>query len=289
MIVTRSRLGVILGIGILGITAACGGASATKAVQPTTTSPAATEATTTTVLPTTTTVAPATTVPPSTAPPPTVPPATTVSTDLPTVVCPTTYGVSPTSTVEIPPTISESVPAALAKQLAVYTTQDGSMKVLGPTGWTCTALVAADGSTRVGVYPPGQGDPNSQLFHTSSAQAVLGSQTGGCVGCAVRQASPLFATAASDCAAQFQGSVCNTKPSAESVEQISDGVVGFLDPPGVAGSGNPSGGPYPANGVMTYHTTNFTRSYVDTCTLPSSDHALCTAILNNFVQSYGNA
>jgi hypothetical protein len=287
MMVTRSRLGVILGIGILGVTAACGGASATKAVQPTTTSPPATEATTTTVPPTTTTVAP-TTVPPTTAPP-TVPPATAVSTDLPIVVCPTTYGVSPTSTVVIPPTISESVPGALAKQLAVYTTQDGSMKVLGPAGWTCTALVAADGNRRVGVYPPSQGDPNSQPFQASSAQAVLGSQTGGCEGCAVRQASSLFATAASDCAAQFQGSVCNTKPSAESVEQIDDGVVGFLDPPGVAGSGNPSGGPYPANGVMTYHTSSFTRSYVDTCTLPSSDHALCTAILNNFVQSYGNA
>ena len=216
-------------------------------------------------------------------------PTAVVSADIPTVVCPTTFGLSPTSTVVIPPTTSESVPGTLAEQLAVYTTQDGSMKVLGPTGWTCTATVGADGSTKVGVYPPGQGDPNSQPFQTSSAQAVLGSQSGGCEGCAVTQASPLFVTAASDCAAQFQGNVCSTKPSAESVEQIGNGVVGFLDPPGVAGSGNPSGGPYPANGVMTYHTSNFTRSYVDTCTLPSSDHALCTAILNNFVQSYGNA
>jgi hypothetical protein len=46
-----------------------------------------------------------------------------VSAVLPMVVCPTTYGVTPTSTVPLPSTISESVPRDLITQLAVYTDQ----------------------------------------------------------------------------------------------------------------------------------------------------------------------
>ena len=78
-------------------------------------------------------------------------------------------------------------------------------------------------------------------------------------------------------------------PTGESTEPIESGVVGFLDPPGVAGDGAPSGGEYPANGVMTYQTANYTTSWLDTCTLPTTGHAICTAALDNFVQLYGKA
>jgi hypothetical protein len=54
------------------------------------------------------------------------------------------------------------------------------------------------------------------------------------------------------------------------------------------GDGNPSGGEYSANGVMTFHSPNVDGSWVDTCTLPDSRHALCTAALNDFVARYGN-
>jgi len=74
---------------------------------------------------------------------------------------------------------------------------------------------------------------------------------------------------------------------AESVEQLGGGVVGFEDPPGVAGDGNPSGGPYPANGVMTYYSGDQNGSWMETCTLPSAEKALCTAVLDNFVSAYG--
>jgi hypothetical protein len=80
----------------------------------------------------------------------------------------------------------------------------------------------------------------------------------------------------------------DTRPGEESTEQISAGVIGFLDPPGVAGDGNPSGGPYPANGVMTYYSGDENGSWVETCTLPYSEQPLCTAVLNNFVGAYGN-
>ncbi len=50
----------------------------------------------------------------------------------------------------------------------------------------------------------------------------------------------------------------------------------------------PSGGPYPANGVMTYYSGNENGGWLDTCTLPNSEHALCTVALNAFVSFYGN-
>ncbi len=84
---------------------------------------------------------------------PTSPSPATESAVLPLVACPTTYGVSPTSTDEIPSTVAESVPTDLAGAHAVYTDGQGSMKVLGPTGWSCAANYGADGSGGVQVYP----------------------------------------------------------------------------------------------------------------------------------------
>ncbi|MGP8059041.1 MAG: DUF4850 domain-containing protein [Acidimicrobiales bacterium] len=161
------------------------------------------------------------------------------------------------------------------------------MKLLGPRGWNCSANIDADGSGGVQIYPVGQPDPMGQPFQSSSAQAIVGSQTSACEGCRETQACPLFATAAADYQTDYQMTCPQTRPPAEQVTPISDGVVGFYDPPGTAGDGNPSGGPYPANGVMTYQSGNDNGSWLDTCTLPASDHALCTAVLNQFVDWYG--
>ena len=83
------------------------------------------------------------------------------------------------------------------------------------------------------------------------------------------------------------GHGCSAPPSAETVSQISSNVVGFEDPPGVKGGGNPSGGPYPANGVVTYSAATQPGTYVGNCTLPQSQHDVCTAVLNYFASLYG--
>lgn len=215
-------------------------------------------------------------------------PAALESAALPLVACPTSYGVEPSASPPVlPASISESVPTDLASQLAVYTDQRGEMKLLAPTGWVCNASYGADGSGGVSAYPSGETLPSGHLTSDSTAEAIVGSETSACAGCAQTQASPLFSTAAADCAQNYPGS-CGTLPSGESEEQIKAGVVGFLDPPGVAGDGNPSGGEYPANGVMTYHSGDDNGSWLDTCTLPYSQRALCTAVLNNFAQMYGS-
>lgn len=169
----------------------------------------------------------------------------------------------------------------------MYVDEQGDMKLLGPSGWVCNADFGADGSGGVSVYPTGETLPTGPLPSNSTIEAIVGSETSACVGCRELQACPLFASAAADYQNDYQTTCTSTPPSGESVEPIESGVVGFLDPSGISGSGNPSGGAYPANGVMTYHSGNDNGSWLDTCTLPYSQQALCTAVLNNFAQTYG--
>ena len=48
------------------------------------------------------------------------------------------------------------------------------------------------------------------------------------------------------------GKGCSPRPPSEIVDPLSTSVVDFEDPAGVKGTGDPSGGQDPANGLMTY-------------------------------------
>ena len=214
------------------------------------------------------------------------------SATLPLVTCPTTNAGSQSTPSPLPTTIALTVPKDLANQLAVYSDNAGMMQLIAPRGWECTASFGNDGTGGVDVYPAGGAIPGDTPFTPSPAEAVVGSETSGCVSCTYGQACPLFAAAAA--AIQSQTGVscaAYSLPSGESMEQISPSVVGFEDLPNVAGDGIPSGGPYPANGVMTYYPTTESGhdgSWLDTCTLPYNQSQLCTVALNAFVQMYGN-
>ena len=148
--------------------------------------------------------------------------------------------------------------------------------------------LAADGSGGVSVYPSGKALPASPLSSSSTAEAIAGFQAGGCAGCAMSQACSLFNAAAIDYQSQFAKKCPARSPSAESVVHLGASVVSFADPPGITGNGNPSGGQYVANGVMTYHRVPVFSSWLDTCTLPSSDRPICTVALNRFIDWYGS-
>jgi len=215
------------------------------------------------------------------------PPSAMTSASLPVVTCPTANGIGVAPTVTPPSSQTVSVPRALVSQLAVFADDQGVMELLGPRGWDCSGDYGADGSGGVQIYPADQTDPSTSSFEASPAEAIEASQTSACDGCREQQACPLFTSAANDFENDFGSSCPDARPSAESVEQLGGGVVGFEDPPGVAGDGNPSGGPYPANGVMTYYSGDQNGSWMETCTLPSAEKALCTAVLDNFVSAYG--
>jgi hypothetical protein len=186
-----------------------------------------------------------------------------------------------------------AVPAALADDLAVYTDSNGFMKLLAPTGWVCKAEYGADGSGGIAIYPKGQSlsehafGTGWSLPSTSKAEAVVGSQTGGCEGCEVGQACALFQVAARQYQSGFERPCSRTRPASEAVHQLSPGLVSFQDPPGTTGEGSPSGGRNAANGVMTFYDNSAFGSWLDTCTLPQAKKALCTASLNSFITWYG--
>ena len=69
--------------------------------------------------------------------------------------------------------------------------------------------------------------------------------------------------------------------------RVGAGIVIFEDPPGIPGDGLPSGGLYPANGVLTYRPRAPEGSWKETCTLPGSAKDECTAVLNAFLLWYG--
>ena len=162
------------------------------------------------------------------------------------------------------------------------------MELIAPRGWDCSALVGADGSSTVKVFPPGEQAPTGSAFSTQQQEAIVGSQTSACLGCRELQACPLFSDAAADYLNDYHMNCPQARPAEETIYQINSGIIGFEDPRDVTGDGNPSGGPYPANGVMTYYSGNENGSWLDTCTLPNSEHALCTVALNAFVKFYGS-
>jgi hypothetical protein len=107
------------------------------------------------------------------------------------------------------------------------------------------------------------------------------------VGCAEGRACPLFASAARDFRASFGRRCRAAKPRAQTTARLRAGVIAFADPAGVCGDGDPSGGRYPAHGVMTYHPGDQDGSWTETCTLPPAGKDLCTAALDYFTNPYG--
>jgi serine/threonine-protein kinase len=201
-----------------------------------------------------------------------------VTASLPVVSCPTSLGVDRPA-VSLPRSRPVAVPRALAAGLSVYADNQGVMELLGPKGWSCMASIGADGSGGVTLYPAGAGP--------SSPVAIAGSETSACAGCTLAQACRLF-PAAAKALRSYIGQACPARPpAAETVMRVAAGIVAFEDPPGVKGDGQPSGGQYPASGVMTYHPSAPDGSWQETCTLPASEKNVCTAVLNTFVAWYG--
>jgi hypothetical protein len=211
---------------------------------------------------------------------------------VPLVECVTGTG-TPQSPKPMAATKALSVPPGVVNKMAAYTDDQGEMYLLAPLGWACQASLGADGNDSIAVYPPGEiGTSQFALGHNwpKSAQAVTGDLLPTCYACFVGQACTFFPAAEHDLVRDFGKQLsCTGLPLGQAVSRVSPSVIAFQDPAGVMGTGEPSGGVYPAAGVVTFKDRSRGGIYgsaMETCTLPQSEHAMCNAVLQDFISSW---
>src|SRR5262249_46259837 len=167
-------------------------------------------------------------------------------------------------------------PPAVAAQVAAYS--DGEWLVLAPRGWRCRGLIGADGTGYLAAYPPGERGSTFARPRAPAPQAVVLQTVPGCAGCAGALACGLFP------GVHLQGRPCAAHRAArERVTARGRDVRAFVDPPGVRGTGNPSGGPLTATGLVFYDHATRPRGVLaaqETCALPDAQAPVCAAALD---------
>jgi hypothetical protein len=210
--------------------------------------------------------------------------AATTAVSIPVVGCPTRAGVGGLSPPPIPTQLTAAIPSSVASRLRFYS--DGYMVVLAPTGWTCTGLEAADGGQSLSVFPAGQTDPLAGAATSADAAAVTARFDYTGHGPGAQLVCGLFPTSAAARFAEVTGG-CTKVPAREVVRRPSRDVATFRDPPGVTGTGEPSGGTNPASGAVFFPPPlrGSTSANVGkaTCTAPRSLASLCPSIIADFV------
>jgi hypothetical protein len=205
----------------------------------------------------------------------------TTSSVLPVVSCPTTYGVD----LNTKPFVPHQLPTStIVGGLSFYS--NGRLTVLGPAGWVCSALVAADGGQSLDVYPAGEPDLSTgEVSPGTPVVQVVGEWTGH--GPGAQLICPLFPASA---AVTFLNGAppCPTIPSGERIIRSTDDVVRFEDPAGLRGSGAGSGGPLVSRGAAVYPQMNPEPAggvtvAILSCTLPPAQAGLCDGIEADFV------
>jgi hypothetical protein len=214
---------------------------------------------------------------------------------LPLVECATTYPNPVEIPLTMPATIEEDVPTSLTNDLAVYTDGQGVMKILGPTGWTCSASISEDGGSTLDVYPAFERNNASDEFATplgnlppgSTDREIYARQTSACVSCTEAMACPVFTAAANDMARHMGWSCPAVAPTGETLKVLTSSATEIIDPPGIVGDAYPSGGANSVYAVMTYRLHDVNGGWEESCLLPASDVNVCEASLNNFFAHYG--
>ncbi|HTT91231.1 MAG TPA: hypothetical protein VMF65_16875 [Acidimicrobiales bacterium] len=215
-----------------------------------------------------------------------------VTVRLPLVECVTATGTT-VGPKPMPATKVVNVPSQLVNKMAVYSDDQGDLYLLAPLGWACQASLGADGNDSIAVYPPGEvGTSQFALGHNwpKSAQAVTGDLLPSCYACFVGQACTFFPAAEHDLVQDYgQQLSCTPLPSGQDVSRLSSSVIAFEDPANVLGTGEPSGGVYPASGVVTFKDRVPSGAYgsaMETCTLPKTEHLMCNAAVQAFIAGW---
>jgi hypothetical protein len=191
------------------------------------------------------------------------------------VRCPTQYAIiQPHKT---PPSIAVKHSPSSTRGLVAYT--NGEEFLIGPAGMQCAGNLAVDGNGSLTVWSHGAKEPDQ---HSKSVGLTL-TLIPDCVSCKAVTACPFF----SQFAAAEQIPCPAGIPPGEHVYGLNSRTTLFEDPPYVAGSGWPSGGQYPANGIVGIGPPSGDIVYRATCTLPGSERWICTVSLNDALGRYG--
>jgi hypothetical protein len=199
--------------------------------------------------------------------------------------CPTRFGVSGELR-KTPSTLAVLHDPVSTRGLVAYTNTD--IYLIAPAGMRCAGIIGADGTTALAVGPRGLtaelNDPDRSYSGTGLTLAF----DPDCASCEARDVCPFFPRLARLWTFGFP---CTTGiPADEQTLRLTPQVTLFEDPPGIRGDGWPSGGPAPANGLVGFTgppaQTNSTV-YRSTCTLPASEHSICTVSLNDILSRYG--
>ena len=175
--------------------------------------------------------------------------------------------------------MTATVSAEVAAGVTFYA--NGTQTLLGPRAWHCTAAVGADGSSSMTITPPGQAAPTGSP--PPDQQAVTSYTGGACVGCIATMACGLFPEAWK--LFEQPGVACpTTTPAGELITRPMPRSAIFEDPPGLAGTGEPSGGQYRALGMLVFDPgsgagSEFPSALKITCTLPDSMAQICDEII----------
>jgi hypothetical protein len=209
------------------------------------------------------------------------------------VVCPTKSGASPGAPSKNASTLEVVLPADIVGKVSIYTDQYGLQSVLGPRGWRCIASYGADGNGGVTIYQKGE---TVHFFSdvakgSKTLRAINSDWSPACVACILGQSCPFFAAAKASVASfgYTSSEVSCRRPKGELILGSGHAIVYFSDPPGVVGTGEPSGGKLRALGLAVWEglvkkggRTITNGSAIVTCTLPASDAQLCHASFSWF-------
>jgi hypothetical protein len=201
---------------------------------------------------------------------------------LPSVDCPTTYGI--TNPGPPRPVILLPQPPDVTGSFASYTDALHNIVVIGPTGWNCRAVDAADGNISIMVTPPGTApEDTSQRFIRDTREGIHAFLASAGTGSVPDLLCPVMPDLIG---ANWSGRPCQQKPPTETIIRDNPVAAEFYDPPGVVGDGAPSGGSYQAMGRVLENPAQGAEpqgAAAVTCTLPPQPVGLlCDDVVAEF-------
>jgi hypothetical protein len=174
--------------------------------------------------------------------------------------CSLTTGATGMTIRATPASLRVSLPAQVAGKVAAY--GRAGLVALGPRGWRCDVLLAADGSSSIEVHPSKSAPKRRGGVRLEQAPA--------CIGCIGDIACPFF-----DAAKKMAVAGCSYQPAVgESVTRLSKRLVAYYDPPKVRGYGFYSGFGYASYGRVRFDEQPPFAARAD-CALPARYKGLC--------------